>query len=114
MRILYDEEGDVLDVIFDEREHKQAQAGYELRRGVVIYVTRNFSPVQLTAVCFDRLTQVPVVSFDLLKKQPAKIRSKLLQLVSSPPLSSFLRIDAATFSGQVMNPRISEAYAKAA
>ncbi len=114
MRILYDEEGDVLDIIFNDEEHKRAQAGYELRRGVVVYVTPNFSLVQLTAVNFRRLTQLPVVPFDLLRKQPAKIRRNLLQLVGSSPLSSFLRIDPTTFYGHVTSPTILEAYAKAA
>jgi hypothetical protein len=106
VQLLYDEEGDVLDVFFTDEEHVVAYAGYEARQGIVVYVTKSFSPVQLTVVSFRRLTQAPVVHFNELKKQPAKIRNKLMRLIASPPLSSFLRIDANTFYGRVMNPAI--------
>ena len=112
MNISYEEEFDLLDVIFNEKEHEHANAGYELRPGLVVFVGKNFSLVQLTAVCYRRLTEQAAVRFDLLKKQPAKVRDKLLRLIATPPLSSFLRIDAKTFYGRVMNPTILEACAK--
>lgn len=112
MEISYEEEFDLLEVLFDERQHKQAQAGYELRQGLVVFVGKNFSLVQLTAVCYRRLTEQAAVRFDLLKKQPARVRSNLLRLIASPPLSSFLRIDAKTFYGCVMDPTILEACAR--
>lgn len=114
MQFFYDEEGDILDVFFLDESKNVAETGYELREGVVLFVTANMSPVQLTIVNFHRSTQVPVLHFDLLKKQPSKIRSKLLQLLTSPPLSTFLRIDAMTFYGHVMSPAILDACAKAA
>ena len=106
MKLLYDEEGDVLDVIFRDEVHGLADAGYELRLGIVIHVTKNFSPVQLTLVNFRRLAQLPAIHFNAFKKQPAGLRNKLMRLIASPPLSSFLRIDANTFYGRVMNPAI--------
>jgi hypothetical protein len=112
MEISYEEEFDLLEVIFNEKEHEHTNAGYELRHGLVIFVGKNFSLVQLTAVCFRGLTEQAAVRFDLLKKQPAKVRNKLLQLIAAPPLSSFLRIDAKTFYGRVMNPTILAAGAK--
>jgi len=80
MQILYDEEFDILDVIFNEKEHEHTHAGYELRHGVVVFVTRSLSLVQLTAVNFSRLTELPVVRFDLLKKQSARTRSNFYGL----------------------------------
>jgi hypothetical protein len=106
MQVLYDEEGDVLDIFFTDEKHDLAYAGYEVRQGIVVYVTKSFSPVQLTMVSFRRLTQAPAIHFNELKKQPAKIRNKLMRLIASPPLSSFFRIDANTFYGRVMNPAI--------
>ena len=85
MEIFYEEKFDLLDVIFNEKEHEHTRGSYELRHGLVIFVGKNFSLVQLTAVCYSRLTEQAAVRFDLLKKQPTKIRNKLLQLVSSPP-----------------------------
>jgi hypothetical protein len=114
MNFFYDEEGDILDVFFKDDSENTAYAGYELREGIVLFVTADMSPVQLTMVNFHRSTQLPAIHFDLLKKQPPKIRGQLLQLLAAPPLSSFLRIDATTFYGHVMSPAILDAFAKAA
>jgi len=114
MQFFYDEEGDVLDVFFLDESKNVAEAGYELREGIVLFVTANMSPVQLTIVNFHRSTQLPAIHFDLLKKQPSKIRGILLQLLAVHPLSSFLRIDPTTFYGHVMSPAILDVCAKAA
>lgn len=114
MQFFYDEEGDILDVFFKDDSENTAEAGYELREGIVLFVTANMSPVQLTIVNFHRSTRLPVIHFDLLKKQPPPIRGTLLRLLAAPPLSSFLRIDATTFYGHVMSPAILDVYAKAA
>lgn len=106
MQLLYDEEGDVLDVIFKEPASNGSQAGYELRQGVVLYVTAKMTPLQLTVVNFRRLTQLPVIHFDRLEKHPKKIREKLLSRLASPPLSSLLRIDPATNYGHIMSPAL--------
>jgi hypothetical protein len=106
MQILYDEEGDVLDVIFKDGAESLAEAGYELRQGMVLYVTAEMSPAQLTVVSFRPLTQLPVVHFDRLEKQPAKIRRKLLPIISSLPVSAFLRIDPVTYYGHVTSPAV--------
>ncbi len=114
MQLFYDEEGDVLDVIFRDEDYGLAYAGYELRLGIVVYVTKNFLPVQLTLVNFRRLTQLPAIHFNALEKQPLKLRNKLMRLIASPPLSSFLRIDANTFYGRIMNPAILDICAESA
>lgn len=106
MQLFYDEEGDVLDVIFKDGAENSAEAGYELRQGMVLYVSADMSPVQLTVVSFRPLTELPVVHFDRLEKQPAKLRNKLLRLIASPSLSRFLRIDPVTFYGQIMSPAL--------
>ncbi|MCI0617526.1 hypothetical protein L0244_31515 [bacterium] len=106
MQLLYDEEGDVLEVIFKDGAENVAEAGCELRKGMVLYVTADMAPAQLTIVSFRPLTQLPVVHFDRLEKQSAKIRNNLLRLIASPPLSRFLRIDPVTFYGQIMSPAL--------
>ena len=106
MQLLYDEEGDVLDVIFKDAASNGSQAGYELRQGVVLYVTARMSPLQLTVVNFRRLAQLPVLHFDRLEKQPKNIRAKLLSKLASPPLSSLLRIDPVTNYGHIMSPAL--------
>ena len=114
MRFFYDEEGDVLEVIFSNDTNHPAEAGYELRKGVVLYVTAKMAPAQLTIVSFLPLTQLPIVHFDRLEKQPEKVRSKLLQVIASPPVSRFLRVDPAKFHGSIMNPGVVDVCAKAA
>jgi hypothetical protein len=114
MQLLYDEEGDILDVIFKDDKRTVAEAGYELRQGMVLHVTANMLPVHLTIVSFRPLSRLPVVHFDHLKKQPSKIRQQLLQLIASPPVSAFLRVDPATYYGQVIAHPVLEASAKAA
>ncbi len=106
MQLLYDGEGDVLDVIFKGAALNGSQAGYELRQGVVLYVTAKMAPLQLTVVNFRRLTQLPVIYFDRLEKQPKKIRQKLLTQITSPPLCSLLRIDPVTNYGIIMSPEL--------
>jgi hypothetical protein len=114
MQLFYDEDGDVLDVTFKDDARTVAEAGYELRQGMVLHVTADMSPVHLTIVSFLPLSQRPVVHFDRLKKQSAKIRKQLLQLIASPPVSAFLRIDPNTYYGQVIGHPVLEAFAKAA
>jgi hypothetical protein len=114
MQLLYDEEGDVLDVTFKDDAQAVAEAGYELRQGTVLHVNGNMSPVHLTIVSYLPLSQRPAVHFDRLKKQSPKLRRQLLQFIASPPVSAFLRIDPNTFYGQVISHPVLEAFAKAA
>lgn len=39
MRSSYEPEGDVLEVIFDERLHHVAQKAFRLRQGIVLYLS---------------------------------------------------------------------------
>jgi hypothetical protein len=114
MQLLYDEEGDVLEVIFKEGAENLAHAGYELHQGMVLYVTADMQPAQLTVVSYLPLSQLPVVHFDRLEKYSLNIRRKLLRLIASPPLSSFLRIDPVTYYGHVLSHPVLEVCAKAA
>lgn len=114
MRILYDEFGDVLDVFFKDGPNHKANAGHEIRDGVVIYVSAKMKPVQLTVVNFHRLTQHPAIHFSLLARKPVKLREELLRLAALPPLSTFLRIDSKTYYGRVMSPDVLKISSKAA
>ena len=106
MRILYDEEHDVLDVIFKVSDHTTKTTGYELRDGIILYTNENMLPLQLTLVNFRRLTRVPVVHFDHLANHPEDVRKDLLTLAAKSPLTAFLRVDANTFYGHIMSPTL--------
>ena len=106
MQILYDEEGDVLDVKFRDSKQNAATAGYELRQGVVIYVSAKMEPLQLTVVSYRRLIELPVIHFDRLEAQSEAIRKKLLPIIASPPVSAILRLDPITNYGHMISPEL--------
>ncbi|MFQ5707744.1 MAG: hypothetical protein ACE5HO_09865 [bacterium] len=106
MKLLYDEEHDILDVMFNASKQTSSKVGYELRDGIVLYTATGLAPIQLTLVNFRRLTQLPVIHFDLLEQQPDQTRQKLISIISSSPLAAFLRIDPDTFYGHVMSPAL--------
>ena len=102
MRILYDPEGDVLDVIFDERLHRADKIAYELRDGFILYATvDSMKPIQLTVVNYQRLARRPTFHFNGWKKLKATERKKLLPILNSPPVSAFLRLDPQTGYGYI-------------
>ncbi len=102
MRLSYDEEGDVLEVIFNERLHRARKKAYRLRQGIVLYVsTDTMKPVQLTLVSYRGLVQFPVVHFDGWHALPASDKELLLPIISSPAISAFLRIDPETGNGHL-------------
>lgn len=109
MRLLYDEHGDVLDVFFTEHESEVAKAGYELGKGIVLYLTAKMLPAQLTLVNYHRLTQLLAIHFDELAAHSGQIRKKLLRVVSMPPLSAILRIVPKTNYGHIMSPALLDA-----
>ncbi len=106
MRILYDEEHDVLDVIFNGSNQAPKSAGYELRDGIILYTNDDMLPIQITLVNFRRLTRVPVVHFDHLENYPKDVQKNLLSLISNSPITAFLRVDTNTFYGHIMSPTL--------
>ncbi|NIR47964.1 hypothetical protein GWO43_05900 [candidate division KSB1 bacterium] len=109
MKILYDEKYDILDVFFNETNHDSVTASYELRDGIVLYVSENMVPRQLKVVNYRRLTEFPMIHFNRFAKLPETIREQLSALLTSPPLSAFIRIDSETNYGYLINQPILEA-----
>jgi hypothetical protein len=115
MRILYDPEGDVLDVIFDERLHRADKIAYELRDGFILYVTvDSLKPIQLTVVNYQRLAQRPTFHFSGWKKLKAGERKKLLPVLNSPAVSAFVKLDPKTGYGLLASPPMLKTFALAA
>lgn len=111
MRFSYDEEGDVLEVIFDERLHRNGvkKTAYKLRLGIVLYLAADtMKPVQLTLVSYRGLAQFPVVHFDGWRKLSASDRKRLLPILNSAPISAFLRLDPKTGDGHISSPAMLE------
>ncbi|MCI0692292.1 hypothetical protein L0337_09850 [candidate division KSB1 bacterium] len=115
MFISYDSEGDLLEVIFDESLHQAEQMAYELRDGILIYVSvPSHKLVQLTLVSYRALAQIPVVQFEGWKKLTAAAKKKLLPILTSSPVVNFLRLDPKTGRGHVTYPATPEIFAIAA
>ncbi len=115
MFLSYDSVGDVLEVIFDENLHHAEQTAYELRLGVVLYVTVDVKkPVQLTVVNYRRLSELPIVPFDRWKRIKIADRKKILAILSSPSVSTFLKLDPKTGYGRLSQIDMLEKFSIAA
>jgi hypothetical protein len=115
MRLLYDADGDVLNVIFDERLHRAEQAAYCLTDGLMLYVTvGSMKLVQLTVVNYRRLAQLPTFHFNGWKKLKATERKKLLPILNSSAVSAFLKLDPETGYGHLASPPMLEMFSLAA
>jgi hypothetical protein len=102
MRILYDPEGDVLDVIFDERLHRAEKSAFRLRDGLMLYLSADeLKPVQLTVVNYLRLAQLPAFHFNGWQRIKAGDRKKFLPIINSPMLASFVKLDPKTGYGHL-------------
>ena len=111
MRLSYDEEGDVLEVIFDERRHR-AQApkrSFKLRLGIILYLAADtLQPIQLTLVSYRGLAQFPVINFDGWAKLSKADKALLMPILNSPAISAFFRLDPKTGNGHISSPDMFE------
>jgi len=117
MRLSYDEEGDALEVIFDERLHRARapKAAYKLRLGIVLYLTADTKQlVQLTLGSYRALAEFPVIHFDGWDKLSKSNKALLTPLLKSPAISAFLRIDPQTGDGHIASANMLEALPLAA
>ncbi len=115
MRLLYDPEGDVLDVIFDERLHRAEKAAYRLRDGIMLYLTANSNkPIQLTLVNYRRFAQLSVLQFEGWQSLKASDKKRLSPILASPMVSTFLKLDTRTGYGHLSSPDVLEMFSLAA
>lgn len=115
MRLLYDPEGDVLDVIFDERLHHAEKAAFRLRDGIVLYVTiDSMTPIQLTVVNYRFLAQLPQIHFNKWQELPLIEKDQLLPIINSPAVSTFVKLDSKTGYGHLASSPVLEMFPLAA
>ncbi|MCI0690720.1 hypothetical protein L0337_01790 [candidate division KSB1 bacterium] len=102
MRLSYDSEGDVLNVIFDERLRRAPKIAYELRDGFILCLAvDSMKPIQLTVVNYQRLAQRPTIHFSGWKKLEATERKRLLPILNSSAVSAFLKLDPQSGYGHL-------------
>lgn len=115
MRLLYDSEGDVLDVIFDERLHRAEKAAYRLRDGIMLYLTTDsVKPIQLTLVHYRRFAELPILEFEGWQAMKASDKKRLSPILASPMISRFLKLDTRTGYGHLSSPDVLEMFSLAA
>jgi hypothetical protein len=90
IRLVYDAEGDILDVDFRLTGEKPRQ-GIELHDNVTIWTDASSAQIlRLMLLSCSKLLEQPALSFAKLKRLPARQRANLLKLLRSDPVRRFL------------------------
>lgn len=109
IRLVYDSEGDILDVAFRLTGGKPQQ-GIELHDNVTIWIdTKGLRVLHLLLLSYSRLLEQPPLFFTKLKKLPARQRANLLKLLTSDPVKRFLVcLDERNLRFRVVAPAVRE------
>ncbi len=92
----YDREGDILEIFF----RKGGGCGVELADGIVLrYDVETGEPLSLIFLCFSTMmqpTELGPMSFPLtgLDDLPPEMRETVQRIITSPPVSHFLKVSA--------------------
>lgn len=109
IRIVYDMEGDILDVDFRLTGEKP-QKGIELHPNVTLWTDVNRrTPVRLMLLSYSQLLEQPELSFDTLKQLPSQWQTEVVKLLTREPLKCLLTcLDEKALRFQVIEPKVKE------
>ena len=109
LRLVYDAEGDILDVDF-RLTRKVSQQGIELHDNIVLWTdTRCMQALRLLFISYSRLCEQPALTLSKLKKLPPRQQTQLLRLLNSEPVKRFLvLVDEKKFRFRVVAPGVKE------
>lgn len=112
IRLVYDSEGDILDVDFRLTGEKP-QRGIELHDNITAWMdTHEDRILHLMLLSYSRLLEQPSLTLVKLKKQPARLRVRILKLLTSDPVKRFLVcLDEKELRFRVVEPGVREAAA---
>ena len=92
IRIFYDAEGDILDIIFSFSEPEN-RTGFELNENIVIFTDKEISRASgITFISYSRLLIKYSIILDFLNYFPKEEQKRLLKIISSFPVKHFLRV----------------------
>ena len=92
IRISYDAEGDILDIIFSVSEPEN-RTGFELNDNIVIFTDKEISrALGMTFISYSRLLRADNMTLDLLNTFPQEEQKRLLKIIASEPVKHFLRL----------------------
>jgi hypothetical protein len=109
IRLVYDSEGDILDVDFRLTGEKPRR-GIELHDNVTIWTDAAGTQIlHIMLLSYSKLLEQPALSFDKLRKMPARQRTSFLKLLMSDPARRFLIcVDEERLQFRVVEPRVRE------
>lgn len=109
LRLVYDAEGDILDVDF-RLTRKASQRGIELHDNIVLWTdTRHTRALRLLFLSYARLCEQPALTLTKLKKLPVRQQTQLLRLLMSEPVKRFLvPVDEKKLRFRVVAPGVKE------
>jgi hypothetical protein len=112
IRLVYDAEGDILDVDFRLTGEKP-QRGVELHDNITVWSDAQEARIlHLTLLSYSALLEQPFLSLTRLKKLPTRQRTNLLKLLRSEPIKRFLVcLDEKNVRFRVTEPGVREAAA---
>lgn len=90
LRLVYDDEGDILDVDFRLTGEKPRR-GIELHDNITVWTDAQDTRIlRLMFLSYTKLLEQPDLSLVKLKKLPARRRTALMKLLTSDPVKGFL------------------------
>ncbi len=109
VRLVYDVEGDILDVDFRLTGEKPRR-GIELHDNVTVWTDAEEKKIlRLILLSYSQLCVQPTLVFNKLQKLPARRRAKLVKLLTSEPVKRVLvSVDEKKFRFRVAEPRVRE------
>jgi hypothetical protein len=109
IRLVYDAEGDILDVDF-RLTGERPQQGIELHDNVTIWTDADSTQVlHLMLLSYSKLLEQPALSFTKLKRLSASQRADLMKLLVDDPVKRFLVcLDEKALQFRVAEPGVRE------
>jgi hypothetical protein len=91
LRIFYDQQSDMLEVLFEKPI--VGEKAFELSFDIILFINPHTGkPINLTILDYKRLLQMDKIPLENLKKMPSSHQQKIRKLISSEPLSNFLEL----------------------
>jgi hypothetical protein len=109
VRLVYDAEGDILDVDFRLTGEKPRR-GIELHDNVTVWTDQDETQIlRLMILSYSQLCAQSALALSTLQKMPARRRAKLVKLLASEPVKRFLvSVDEKKLRFRVAEPGVRE------
>lgn len=109
VRLVYDAEGDILDVDF-RLTGERPRRGIELHDNVTIWTDAEEKNIlRLMLLSYSQLCSQPALALSKLKKMPVRRRARIVKLLANEPVKRFLvSVDEKKHRFRVAEPGVRE------